>query len=278
MTWLRVDDGFTEHGKIVSLKRADRWTWLELLCYCSRQGNGGQFSDGICDVLKWVSPAFLRRCVEARRLGDEVGLLEVVTGSDGTDWEPVGNHYQVHDWAVYNGATIEARIAAFLEENPDATANEVHRAVGGNRKVVLSETARLRETGGSTGGSNTGTKVVTRARTPSPGKDKALAKNSYASVDLPSNQEGGGDSAYALVLLLAAVEGSDAVKAQLRSKVEVMALQPYALHSARDELAKAKANGKHIKSDKAYVLAILDRYVEPSLEEPEPEFETNEAA
>ena len=263
MTWLRVDDGFTEHGKIVSLKRADRWTWLELLCYCSRQGNGGQFSDGICDVLKWVSPAFLRRCVEARRLGDEVGLLEVVTGSDGTDWEPVGNHYQVHDWAVYNGATIEARIAAFLEQNTDATANEVHRAVGGNRKVVLAEIARLRETGGSIGGTSTGTKVVTRARSPSPGKEKALAKNSNGSVDLPQNFKGEGESAYALVLLLAAVEGTDAVKAQLRSKVEAMELAPYALHSARDELVKARANGKPVKNEPKYVLAICERYAEP---------------
>ena len=92
-------------------------------------------------------------------------------------------------------------------------------------------------------------------------------KLSNGSVDLPEDHpEGEGDSAYALVLLLAAVEGSDAVKAQLRSQVEAMALAPFALHSARDELAKAKASGKHIRSDKAYVLAILERYVEPDLE------------
>ena len=110
-------------------------------------------------------------------------------------------------------------------------------------------------------------------------KKELLAKGLSGSVDLPEDHlEGEGDSAYALVLLLAAVQGSDAVKAQLRSSVEAMALQPYALHSARDELTKAKSNGKHIRSDKAYVLAILDRYVEPSFDEPEPEFETNEAA
>jgi hypothetical protein len=99
-------------------------------------------------------------------------------------------------------------------------------------------------------------------------KSKALAKNSNGSVDLPQDQdEGEGESTYALVLLLAAVEGSDAVKAQLRSKVEQMELAPFALHSAREELLKAKLNGKKIRSEAAYVLAICERYAEPNLED-----------
>jgi hypothetical protein len=128
--------------------------------------------------------------------------------------------------------------------------------------------------------SNPASKVASILASPEQSrKERALAKGLSGQVDMPQDQEEGeGDSAYALVLLLAAVEGSDAVKAQLRSKVEAMALQPYALHSARDELVKAKSNGKHIRSEKAYVLAICERYAEPDLEEPEPSLKPKAAA
>ena len=84
MAWLRVDDGFTEHRKVVSLRRADRWTWLELLTYCARQGNGGHVPEGITDVLRWVTPKFLAQCAD-------LGLLDVD-----------GDGYHVHDWTIYN--------------------------------------------------------------------------------------------------------------------------------------------------------------------------------
>ncbi len=74
MPWLRVDDKFAEHPKILELgSKASRWTWLELLCYCARQGKGGVVPRGIRDVLKDVTPTFLSRC-------REVGLLDEVDG------------------------------------------------------------------------------------------------------------------------------------------------------------------------------------------------------
>lgn len=84
MAWLRVDDGFPEHAKLLALKRGQRWTWLEVLAYCARQSNGGYVPAGISETMKWVTPAFLARCLE-------VGLLD--EGEDG---------YTVHDWEVYN--------------------------------------------------------------------------------------------------------------------------------------------------------------------------------
>jgi hypothetical protein len=83
MSWLRIDDGFTEHRKLVGLKRSQRWTWLEVLTYCARSGNGS-IPRGISDVLKHVTPPFLKRCVD-------LGLI------DETE-----HGMEVHDWDLYN--------------------------------------------------------------------------------------------------------------------------------------------------------------------------------
>ena len=84
MAWLRVDDGFPEHAKILALRRSDRWTWVEVLAYCARQNNGGVVPTGLADIVKHATPAFLHKCADA-------GLLD--------DTE---HGYVVHDWAEYN--------------------------------------------------------------------------------------------------------------------------------------------------------------------------------
>jgi hypothetical protein len=84
MAWLRVDDGLAEHRKILLLKRSERWTWMELLCYVARQNNGGHVPEGVGDVLRHVKPAFLQRC-------HELGLVDLEDGI-----------YVVHDWNEYN--------------------------------------------------------------------------------------------------------------------------------------------------------------------------------
>ncbi len=81
MAWLRIDDGFSQHPKVVRLSRADRWTWLEVLCYCARFKTHGAVPEGVGDVVKGASPAFLDRCRSAGLLDGEI----------------------VHDWNDYNG-------------------------------------------------------------------------------------------------------------------------------------------------------------------------------
>jgi len=81
MAWLRLDDGFSQHPKIVRLSRADRWTWLEVLCYCARFKTHGAVPEGVGDVVKGASSAFLERCRSAGLLDGEI----------------------VHDWNDYNG-------------------------------------------------------------------------------------------------------------------------------------------------------------------------------
>ena len=87
MPWLRLDDGFPEHRKMLALDRNDRWTWLEILCFCARNSGGthaGTVPANIGEVLRYATPRFLRKCVE-------IGLLD--EHAEGL---------KVHDWAEYN--------------------------------------------------------------------------------------------------------------------------------------------------------------------------------
>lgn len=129
MAWLKVDDGLAEHRKILQLKRSERWTWVELLCYVARQNNGGHVPQTVREVLRYATPAFLERC-------RELGLLDMD-----------GDLYRVHDWEIYNGQTIDERVAAYLEQNPDATANEIVKQIGGTRNVILDAVRRYRKGG-----------------------------------------------------------------------------------------------------------------------------------
>jgi hypothetical protein len=147
---LRLDDGFDTHPKIVKLPRGDRWTWLQVLLYCARYRTGGHVPAAVGEIIRGATPAFLARC-------EKLTLLE-----------PAEDGFSVHDWQVFNGDTVIHRVAAYLESNPKATANEVHREVGGKREVVLAEVARLRQKTGSPTGSPPGSPTGSpraRART-----------------------------------------------------------------------------------------------------------------
>lgn len=132
MAWLRLDDGFAQHPKIVALTPRDRWTWLELLCYCARYRTEGQVPAGIAEVVRGATPAFLQRALEST-------LLDPVPGTT--------CEYHVHDWIDYNPARIDdadEAVAAYLTDNPQASANEVWRAIGGSRNAILTAVRRYR--------------------------------------------------------------------------------------------------------------------------------------
>lgn len=85
MSWLRIDDAFTHHPKIIRLTRSERWTWLEVLCYVARFGTRGLVPSNVGEVVRTATPAFLNHCLELK-------LLERAHGD-----------YYVHDWDDYNG-------------------------------------------------------------------------------------------------------------------------------------------------------------------------------
>lgn len=86
MAWLRIDDGFAQHPKVVSLTPRDRWTWLEILCYCARYRTEGKVPASVKEVVRGATTQYLHRA-------QQLGLL---------DSESPGE-YTVHDWPDYNG-------------------------------------------------------------------------------------------------------------------------------------------------------------------------------
>jgi hypothetical protein len=80
----------------------------------------------------------------------ESGLLDVV-----------GDELWIHDWALYNG-DLAARVAAYCEKFPQASANDVLRFTGGNRGTVL-ELVREYRSGGSTSGTSGTSRAVDKA-------------------------------------------------------------------------------------------------------------------
>lgn len=176
MSWLRIDDSFADHPKILGLTLKQRWTWLNVLCYCARFDTEGVVPTAIGEAIAGASPAFTLRCIE-------LGLLE-----------QNGSQYHVHDWAIYNAKTTEERVAYYLSRNPDASANDVFKAIGGKRELVLATVNQYRSgtqngTGaGSQGGTREPEKVVPElVHGPYPGTTEGSTVSDNPTVPVPSN-------------------------------------------------------------------------------------------
>jgi hypothetical protein len=85
MTWIKVDDSFGDHPKVMALGRdrlAGIGTWVACACYCARHLTDGFVPSAAAAAIG--NPRALRRLVD-------VGLLDEVPGG-----------YQLHDWLNYN--------------------------------------------------------------------------------------------------------------------------------------------------------------------------------
>lgn len=130
MSWLRLDDTFDTHAKILGLGTdGRRWTWQRILLYTCRH-RSAIIPAGIREVVAKATPSFLADC-------HNLGLIDLDV--DGT--------MKVHDWRIYNSESVAEKVAAFLAQKPDATANQVHKAIGGKREVVLAVVAQMAAAG-----------------------------------------------------------------------------------------------------------------------------------
>jgi len=85
MSWLRLDERFSSHPKLLAFTRGERWSWLEVLCYCATHNTDGRIPKTIGNHLKNATPALLNKAHGAGLVDlDEHGI------------------YHVHDWAHYN--------------------------------------------------------------------------------------------------------------------------------------------------------------------------------
>ena len=53
MSWLRLDDGFARHPKVLELSEAQRWRWVVLLSDCARHERGGKVSSAMLREVRW---------------------------------------------------------------------------------------------------------------------------------------------------------------------------------------------------------------------------------
>jgi hypothetical protein len=86
MTWVKLDDGFTEHPKVIGLPSdAARWFHVRALCYAARYR-----TDGV------ITAAILRG------LGGKPATAEALVAAGLWDELDVVDAWQIHDFAEYN--------------------------------------------------------------------------------------------------------------------------------------------------------------------------------
>lgn len=131
MSWVRLDDGFAQHPKVAGLSDRAFRAHVEALCYCASYMTAGR-----------IPAAAFRLTGATPRVRDELLSAGV--------WDELAGELHIHDWLIYNGRTTAEKVAAFLENHPDASGNDVYRAIGGKREDVQREVARFHAVAGST--------------------------------------------------------------------------------------------------------------------------------
>jgi hypothetical protein len=85
MSWLRLDDKFAEHPKVVALTDREFRLHVKVMCYCARYQTGGKIPAKIGSELAGITPRFRARMTS-------LGLWE--SDPDGT--------LKVHDFDAWN--------------------------------------------------------------------------------------------------------------------------------------------------------------------------------
>jgi hypothetical protein len=118
MAWLRLDDGFAQHPKLVGWTPAQKWALVELFCYCARHKTEGYVPADFSLLPRGVT----RRVLE---LAEQSGLVD--RHDDGA--------LVIHDWSAYNPSDVTA--AARMKRMRERNANR-------NGAVTPSVTSRAR--------------------------------------------------------------------------------------------------------------------------------------
>lgn len=96
MSWVRLDDGFMEHPKVLALTPKDFQVHMRALCYASRR-RGPHIPSSALLILATTKQT-------AERL-TEVGL-----------WDVNGDGWVIHDWDDYQPASSAERQKRYREK------------------------------------------------------------------------------------------------------------------------------------------------------------------
>lgn len=132
MAWVKLDDQFPDHTKVVSLSSDAFRLHVSAMCYCSAQLTDGRVTPLVTRRLTWYvtdTNAVINELVTARL------------------WETAGDDYIIHD---------------YLEYNPSASEVKQQRKANADRQ------AKHRNDKRNTGSNSVSNASVTRPPTPSP--------------------------------------------------------------------------------------------------------------
>ena len=88
VSWVRLDDNFPGHRKVLAAGPEAAWLHVEALCYCSQQETDGVILDAaLAKLTQFSKPKAARLAVRLV----EAGL-----------WERNGAGYAIHDYLDYN--------------------------------------------------------------------------------------------------------------------------------------------------------------------------------
>lgn len=96
MAWLRIDDSFVTHPKVVSLSDKAFRLHVAALCYCARH-----LTDGVITPAALLTLSHAASITRPSRVHDQL----VSAGL----WEPVDNCWRIHDWADWNPTADQVR-------------------------------------------------------------------------------------------------------------------------------------------------------------------------
>lgn len=126
MTWIKLDDNFPDHPKMLGLSAEAGWLWVRCLAYCNRLRTDGR-------VPRIVAERMTRRSAAARELV-AIGL-----------WRDCADHFEVHDYLDYqsSAAKIDAAVAAKREAG---SLGGKQKAANSSSKILAGASPSLQQT------------------------------------------------------------------------------------------------------------------------------------
>jgi hypothetical protein len=150
----RDENAQKEYAPLIEFMRHLREETGASVAFVQHQGHSGEHMRGTSDLESvWETRLGFRRDSDTITITSEHREAEAGPPiSFRFSWDETTRSIRL----VEVGDSVQAKVAAYLVEHPDASGNAVHEAIGGRRQEVLAEVKRQRE-GGSQIGNHPGT-------------------------------------------------------------------------------------------------------------------------
>lgn len=129
MAWVKLDDQWMEHPKIIQAGRDARDVWLASITWCAKYLTDGQFSESLLPSLLAIAGVDVANSKQIATKLLSVGL-----------WDATANGYAVHDYLVYNPSKKE--VLELREARKDAGSAGGKAKAGRYGKSLASATAK----------------------------------------------------------------------------------------------------------------------------------------